>query len=302
MLWERHVFVGLWDFENVFRVTGTFASMHTGGAYIEAFLAFAFPFLAVAIIGARTWWGRGLGLLLAALVSYSMMVTFSRGGWAGLVAGLLVVLIGLLRGRGGLRAWVAAGILAVAVAGAAVPVLTGGFAQERLARSLEDLKIRLDHWSRAISLMTPGPASVLVGEGFGQYPLEYLLLADVERRPGTYAILSDGSNPDLRLGSGEAVFLDQRVAVEPGQTYRLSARVRLPAGEATLGVPICEKALLYSFQCVETPIEPGRRGGRLAAAHRGDPVRQARRRGPLAAPACHARAAQCGTGGGAGRG
>ncbi len=43
VLWERHVHVGIADFANVFRVTGTFASMHTGGAYIEAFLAFAFP-------------------------------------------------------------------------------------------------------------------------------------------------------------------------------------------------------------------------------------------------------------------
>ena len=79
VFWERHVFVGLWDFENVFRVTGPFANMHTGGAYIEAFLAFAFPFLAVEVIAARGWRGRGLGVLAAALVSYAMMVTFSAG-------------------------------------------------------------------------------------------------------------------------------------------------------------------------------------------------------------------------------
>lgn len=261
VLWERHVFVGLWDFDNVFRVTGPFANMHTGGAYIEAFLAFAFPFLAVGVIAARSWWGRGLGVLTAALVSYAMMVTFSRGGWVGLAAGLAVVLIGILRGRVGRPGWVAAGVLMIAVAGAAVPVLTGGFAQERLARSLEDLEVRIDHWSRALSLMSPGAVPVLVGEGFGQYPLAYLLLADVDRLPGTFAILEDGGNPYLRLGSGETVFLDQRVAVEPGQTYRLSARVRLPGGDAVLEMPLCEKALLYSFQCVEIRVEPGDAGG-----------------------------------------
>jgi hypothetical protein len=260
VLWERHVFVGLWNFENVFRVTGTFSNMHTGGAYIEAFLAFAFPFLAVVVIAARTWRTRALGVLLAALVSYAMMVTFSRGGWAGLAAGLLVVLVGVLRRRVGAPAWVAAAVLVAAVVGAAVPVLTGGFAQERLARSLNDLKFRADHWARAVSLMTPGPGSKLVGEGFGQYPLNYLLLADVQRPPGTYAILRDGADPYLRLGGGESVFLDQRVAVEPGQAYRLSARVRQPAGEAALSVPICEKALLYSFQCRWGRLAPDKAG------------------------------------------
>jgi glycopeptide antibiotics resistance protein len=256
VLWERHVFVGLWDFENVFRVTGTFSNMHTGGAYIEAFLAFGFPFLAVIGVSACTWTGRAWGMLLAVLASYAMMVTFSRGGWAGLVAGLLVVLVGLLRRRVGARSWVAAAVLMAAVAGAALPVLTGGFARERLAQSLADLKTRVDHWSRALSMMAPGPGSVLVGEGFGQYPVTWLLRAGVQPPPGTYAILRDGDNPYLRLGGGEAVFLDQRVAIEPGQTYRLSGRVRQPAGAGVLSVPICEKALLYSFECQEAGLAP----------------------------------------------
>ena len=107
----------------------------------------------------------------------------------------------------------------------------------------------------------PGRYRSWSGEGFGQYPLAYLLLADVDRLPGTFAILEDGGNPHLRLGSGETVFLDQRVAVEPGQIYRLSARVRLPGGDAVLEMPLCEKALLYSFQCVEIRVEPGDAGG-----------------------------------------
>ncbi len=254
VLWERHVFVGLTDFENDFRVTGTFASMHTGGAYIEAFLAFAFPFLAVAVIRARTWPGRGLGVLLAAAVGYSMTVTFSRGGWAGLAVGLLAVLAGTLgqRGAGRRGAWIAAAALVGAVGLASVPVLTGGFAQGRLAQSLTDLKIRVAHWQRALSLMTPGPRSVLTGEGFGQYPLAYLIQSGLDpgqRPPGTYAIMKEGANPFLRLGGGETVFLDQQVDIEPGRTYRLSARVRRPAGAGTLEIPICEKALLYSFKC-----------------------------------------------------
>ena len=193
-----------------------------------------------------------------------------------------MVLIGILRGRIGRPGWVAAGVLVIAVAGAAVPVLTGGFAQERLARSLEDLEVRIDHWSRALSLMTPGAVPVLAGEGFGQYPLAYLLLADVDRLPGTFAILEDGGNPHLRLGSGETVFLDQRVAVEPGQIYRLSARVRLPGGDAVLEMPPLREGLALFLPVRGDPRRAWGCGRRLARDHPGDPVRQTRCRRQLA--------------------
>jgi len=56
VLWERLVYVGLGDFDSVFRVTGTFSSMNTGGAYIEAFIAFTFPFLAVWVLKQHNRW------------------------------------------------------------------------------------------------------------------------------------------------------------------------------------------------------------------------------------------------------
>ncbi|AUB80800.1 VanZ family protein [Candidatus Thiodictyon syntrophicum] len=256
VLWERHVHVGIADFANEFRVTGTFASMHTGGAYIEAFLAFAFPFLVVGVLTARRWWPRVTGVLLAFLVAYAMMVTFSRGGWAGLGVGLLVVVLGLLRGRTGRGTWIAAAVLVAAVAAATLPVLTGGFAKERLAGSGNDLRIRLAHWERALTLMTPGVGSVLVGEGFGQYPQAFLMLAAPARPPGTFAILREGGNPYLRLGAGETVFLDQQVGIEPGKRYRLTIRVRQAGEVKPFAVPLCEKALLYSFQCQSVVLTP----------------------------------------------
>src|SRR5690606_16593201 len=97
VLWERQVYVGLADFENVFRVTGTFASMHTGGAYIEAFIAFAFPALVVSVLATRSWGLRFLGIAFALAVSYAMLVTFSRGGYAALIAGLIPVMVCMLR-------------------------------------------------------------------------------------------------------------------------------------------------------------------------------------------------------------
>ncbi len=263
VLWQRHVFVGLLDFDNVFRVSGGFASMNTGGAYIEGFLALTFPVLVVWLLVQRRWWAIAGGLLLAALASYAMLVTFSRGGYGGLVAGLAVAGMGLWfrRGEAKLRRLLLfGGVSAVAVV-LAVPILTDGFARERLGRVAQDMQTRLDHWERALGLMPDGPAGGLLGAGFGRYAPSYLWKADVPKPPGTYAVLEENGKPFLRLGAGESVFLDQTVAVRPDTRYRLSLRLRQPAGEASLKVTLCEKALLYSFDCVDRPLQPndGRR-------------------------------------------
>jgi len=257
VLWERHVFVGLLDFDDVFRVTGTFASMHTGGAYIEAFIAFAFPALVVWTLLRRSWGLRLLGVALAALATYAMLVTYSRGGYAGLLIGSLVVAFGAVRWRGGsprLALGLLAGLAAVAAA-IAVPILTTGFAQQRLAQTAADFQTRIGHWQRALDLMDPGPIPALFGMGFGQYSSLYLIASAGERPPGTYALMTEDGNPYLRLGAGETVFLDQLVGVQPGASYMLSVRLRMPYGTGSLRVPLCEKALLYSFACVWERIE-----------------------------------------------
>ena len=215
VLWERYVFVGFLDFDNVFRVTGTFSSMNTGGAYIEAFIAFAFPALAVWVVMQRSWALKFLGIAAAGLSCYAMLVTFSRGGYAGLAVGLVVVGLGTFRVRSDLpaRRWVAvAGLMAVAVA-VAVPVISGGFAQYRLARAAEDLSIREGHWRRALDLMDDGVLATVAGMGFGQYPTLYLLYSGARIPTGTYSVTREGDNPYLRLTAGEAVFLDQLVDV-----------------------------------------------------------------------------------------
>ncbi|HEC16060.1 MAG TPA: VanZ family protein [Sedimenticola sp.] len=263
VLWERHVFVGLGDFENIFRVTGTFSSMHTGGAYIEAFIAFAFPALAAWVLMQRGWPLKLAGLGLVALASYAMMVTFSRGGYAGFAAGLVLVILGALCLRTGAlryRGLALAGLAAASVA-VAIPIVSGGFAQYRLARAAGDLASREAHWARALGLMDNGPVAALMGMGFGQYPSLYLLRADSARPPGTFSLMHDSGNPYLRLGGGEMAYLDQLVDVEPGGRYRLSARIRQPYGKAALSVSLCEKALLYSFGCVSRRFTPKARAG-----------------------------------------
>ena len=264
VVWERYVFVGLGDFENIFRVTGPFASMHTGGAYIEAYLACAFPVLVVWILRQHRWSHRFAGLLLVIGSAYAMSVTYSRGGYAGLLISLLVVAGGTaLQRRGTARHAKLA--LAATLAGAlavAIPVVSGEFAQYRLKRSLEDLNIRLAHWRQAVSFMDDGVLTAISGMGFGRYPTQYLYRIGAGREsPGNFSILHEHADTFLRLVPGDALYLEQVVAIEPDSSYTLSARVRQPAGPATLSVPICEKALLYSFDCEWSRLKPQKPAG-----------------------------------------
>lgn len=251
VLWERHVFVGIGDFRNVFRVTGSFSSMHTGGAYIEAYIAFVFPVSVIWILRQRHWWGRLAGIALAAATTYAMMVTFSRGGYAGLVAGF--ILLGLAVWRWQVvtlrhRALLMAAVL-LAVVVVAIPVLTGDFAKHRLERAADDFHIRLAHWERALGLMDDGALTAMAGMGFGRYPAQYLYYADVERSPGNYSVLRENNETFVRLGAGEPVYLDQMVSLEPESAYQVSANLRGTNGRGQLKVALCEKALLTSFDC-----------------------------------------------------
>ncbi|WP_295880063.1 VanZ family protein [uncultured Thiohalocapsa sp.] len=263
VLYERLVHVGAFDLTDVFRVTGPFASMHDGGAYIEAYLAFVFPMLLVWMLLARQRWQQVVGALLVPVTAYAMLVTFSRAGYGAFAVGAAVVMLGVLLGRARLPRvqWlVLLGLLAL-VGIAAVPVLTTGFAGERLAQVRADLDTRLAHWRHAVGLMDDGLKTLFFGEGFGRYPALYLFSPRPRTPAGTYEVLEEGGNAFVRLGKGEAVYLDQRVPVRAGANYRLTVRLRAETDRGELSAPVCEKALLYSFTCVWprlTPEQPGR--------------------------------------------
>ncbi len=255
ILWERHIFVGVLDFESDFRVTGTFADMRTGDAYIEAYLAFTFPMLSVWALTARSWMARIAGIGATALACYAMMVTFSRGGYIGLVVGLAPVALCVLRPHASPirhRRLVLAGALAASCA-AALPVLSGGFMQARMIHTSQDLAIRVAHWKHALGLMDEGPTATLLGMGFGTYPTLFALNPQSGIPPGSYRLKRDNGNAYLQLGSGTPAFLEQIVNVKPGAQYLLSARIRQSKGNPpSINSPICEKALLYSFNCAST--------------------------------------------------
>ncbi|PCJ37922.1 MAG: hypothetical protein COA75_01505 [Cellvibrionales bacterium] len=260
---ERYAFVGLTDFDNVFRVTGTFSSMRTGGAYIEAFVAFSFPALLVVTLGQRRWLLKALGSVAIAMAVYAMFVTFSRVGYVALALGSVMVFVGWLRVVGRLSALkkmallMGVGLVAMAVL---TPLLTSGFAQYRLARSADDFSFRLQHWQQAIGLMDGGVLSKVVGEGFGQYPVNHLLYAGENELSSSYQLKQQAGTNYLLLRAGKTAYLEQRIDISPQQHYQLSLRIRQPGYSSTaapspaLSVFICEKALLYSFGCTSQSV------------------------------------------------
>ena len=263
VLAERYAFVGLANFDNVFRVTGTFSSMRTGGAYIEAYIAFAFPALLVVTLNQRHRLLQALGLVAIVIAVYAMFVTFSRVGYVALTLGFVMIFVAWLKAADRLSKlkktalFMGLGFIAVAVF---MPLLSSGFAQYRLARSADDFTFRLNHWQQAIGLMDGGVLSKVLGEGFGQYPVNHLLYARENEVSSSYQLQQEAGTSYLLLRAGKTAYLEQRIDVVPRQHYQLSLRIRQPgyisatAPAPALSVFICEKALLYSFGCISQTV------------------------------------------------
>lgn len=254
VLWERAAFVGVVDFEADYRVTGPFSAMNTGGATIECFLAVGAAVAMAAFLQWRQRWARAGMALLLVLTSYAMMVTYSRNGYAALLAVVLVMALAVVRQKSpSTRRWLAAAALVLAMLGAAVPVLLGGFAQQRLAQTAQDYAVRLAHWRDALALRDGDLFTTVFGAGLGRFPAFHLWRSAEPVRAGVFKLDHDASGPLLRLGAGAAVYVEQVVDVGPGQRLMLSLDQRSPGG-ARLGVALCEKWLLTSAQCARVDV------------------------------------------------
>lgn len=259
VLWERATFSGLFNFETDYRITGSFPGMHIGGAYIEAYLVTALPFVAL-----WAWQQRHMGVTALAagiygLGAYSVMVTFSRGGQAAFVLATLIILFGFVRLalRDRARSFFGVGaaiLISGMVIAVAWPVFSGRYSQSRLATIEQDIVTRTDHWADALHILRVRGDPVF-GVGLGTFPAAYFWDSSELSRPSTYAFVTQNENTFLQLGSGETLYFEQPVAIAPEQQYTLSMELRSSASNAQLTVPICEKALLYSFACVWTTLK-----------------------------------------------
>ena len=267
--WERIAFSGLWNYASSYRVTGPFSAIHVGGAYIECFLAAATPFLLILMVENRQWTVRLAGFFVLLGTTYALMVTFSRNGYSAFAVSVAVVLtFAVTRSKHLVRSGViAAGVVATLLV-VAVPIFKGEFAQARMDTIRADLAVRYAHWNDALSIRDASLSSSLFGMGLGTYPETNYWRSTEYPRTGTYRLEIEAGNRYLRLGSGDSIYMEQLVSVKPGQQYvlKLSARANRP--DAKITVPICEKWLLTSYNCVWQTVELGKKVGEWQSIER----------------------------------
>ena len=251
VLWERLSFSALLDFSTDYRVTGSFSGMHTGGAYIDAYLVMALPFAAYWFVRHDKSWARLVALSILSLGAYAVFVTFSRGAYLAFALGASIMLLGTWRHGAGhakiARAAIfGAGLLAAI---AAVSVLQGPFMQARLAHTTEDFALRLRHWQDAVGMMNSDWKTRVFGMGIGTYPVTHFWTSTPGARSATYSYASKDGNRYLRLGGGEPLYFEQIVPVTAQQDYILSFDLRSEDASAEIAVSVCEKSLLSSRHC-----------------------------------------------------
>lgn len=255
VLWERFTFSGLFNLAHDYRVTGPFSAMHVGGAYIEGYLVGALPFAAFFVIR------YGLGLLGAAAAallaggSFALLVTHSREAYLALIIATLAFVLLLIFARSGSRhartRQLLAALVATAILGGGLLTLGMGRAiQQRFATIQVDIDIRLDHWARSLRILGEHPMRWVTGIGAGHYADRYFWQPDATEVPGRITFLTDGADSFVRMGAGASIHLSQAVDAISGQHYVFTARVRANDPQALLTIPLCEKWLLDSFNCV----------------------------------------------------
>ncbi|MDP2783359.1 MAG: VanZ family protein, partial [Sulfurimicrobium sp.] len=260
LVWERFAFPGLFNFTDVYRVTGPFSQMHTGGADIEAYLTLSVPFLILLLFERRSWVTRLAGTALLVGATYGVMVTFSRIGYAAYGVALALALLAATAKSGNrvrtrpYKRGMAAFALAALVLAVAVPILKGPFTQARMSQTGSDLGIRLAHWADALQVRDPGWDTALFGMGIGSYPETHYWRSE-ESRAATYRLGSETGNTFLRLGSGSPLYMEQFVTIKPQHDYSLSLNARSDQPDTQVTVSICEKWLLTSARCTFKSIE-----------------------------------------------
>lgn len=250
VLWERWAFPGLFNFASDHRVTGSFASMHTGGAFLDGFLALTIPLLALLLRERMPW--PALAVPLTGLAVYAALVTYSRGTYAALAVAALVLATAWILGRGRIlprRQLLAAAAVLAVVGGLAFAVLQGGYIQSRFATLERDVATRLDHWGEALAMMDDDLPTQLFGMGPGSFPVSYFWRNRVGVVPAGYWLEATDGRLYLRTNLGDSMYLDQRLRLDPYASYRLTVRYRSDDPGLHPTIALCEKALLYSYRC-----------------------------------------------------
>jgi VanZ family protein len=259
VFWERLLFPGLLNFSSEFRVSGLFSSMHTGGSHIEAYLVAALPFTVAWAFYHRAVVQHAFALLLFSAGTYALFVTFARGGYLAFAVSMTILAAGSL--MTGAKRWrqrrplFAAAALSIVIAGVvAVPILEGSYAKSRLALAPLDFSTRLALWRDTLEMMDSGWLTTTFGMGLGRFPETYFYRNSTGTIPATYRYSVENGNAYLSLGTGDPIYLEQIVAVNPHTAYKLSLNFRSKSSPGNLNVMICERTYIESRNCQASSI------------------------------------------------
>jgi hypothetical protein len=257
---ERWRFPGLFDFTSDFRAVGPFATMHTGGAAIDAYVLMAGPLIACCGSGGRR---AGRRLAVAGLIlgtAYVVLATVTRATLAIAAAQFLVVMFArawrskTTAVRGGM-AVTAVLLLAAGIASAA----TAPFWRERAASIAGDWTIRTQHWRDAWAMSGSSMRTRWWGAGTGSFRGAYRSF-----KHGTgasdFGLVREAGNQQLTLGGSSGIFYGQFVQVAPHTPYTLRLSVRGLTSDSSLSFAMCEKTMLNSYRCVSDSIATARPG------------------------------------------
>lgn len=264
VLWERFLFPGLFNFSNNYRVTALFAGMQTGGPQVESYISLTVAFVVIWFLQHPSPKRLVVSLGLYAGAAYAMLVTFSRAGYLALaVVTCLIALSAMNSFRVDKRwRWAFLGTLVLVLIGVGTPIVKGSFSESRFAAAGKDFGLRLAHWREDMHMRDPGFVARGFGMGLGSFPATYYLKNKDGVRPGNFSFQRAGSNVFLRLGSGDSLYMGQRVSIEPHRRYRLAFDIRRRSSKNGMFVVfLCEKQLLYSFRCARSQIWLGSGAG-----------------------------------------
>jgi VanZ family protein len=251
---ERLVFASLFDFTSDYRINALFSTMHVGGGHIESYLMMSLPFITLLFVSSAHGLIRSIsGIALFITGLYTLLVTFSRGGYIGFVIGFVVLLFALLvcfrkQLHVTKRSLLILPLLVITLL-MALPVLRGSIIQHRFGVIDQDRNSRIYHWHDALAMRDYDIVTTLFGMGLGSYPRTFFWLNTENTHPATYEIASENGNNYLRLRGGDLLFMGQYLAIEPHTPYRLLLDIRGETDKMGLSTSLCEKSVQYSLRC-----------------------------------------------------
>ena len=256
VLYERFIFSGVLNFNTDLRAVATFSGLHNGGNDIEAYLVFSAPFIVAWVFDSRAL-GRYLaGTAVFVLTSYSLLVTFSRGGYLGYVVAWLILVVGLIqvaRSRSvslvSFRAPLFVLLLIIVGGAVALPIFKGDFIRARFATVALDWQSRIEQLENTFQRMDSDVVTAIFGMGLGRFPATYVAKQPPKAIPTMYSFETESYNSFLRIKAASPLYPGQWIKIEPHKVYDLSLDLRNVTQKASLSVLICEKQLQQSFRC-----------------------------------------------------